>query len=246
MSSGCHERVSGDACSHQETIDDDREGYCVCIECGLVLEQIYQQGELCLKKPLNLLSLREEDEADTFLRDVCSRAEIPPGISQAALSYFRKIRQQLLPHKRKFGYRDVASYALYETLSRVGASRTKREISFYTGCNVARLWDVESLLDLEDTLEDPSDYIGRFCFLLGIKSAEVAKIRRVLCDWTFLEGVTPQCAAAACIFWFCSENNKSITLKKVCEACDVSSANISGIIRKMSTAYKNKISMMRL
>lgn len=245
MPSRCGDRVSGDACSHEKTIDDDREGFCVCLQCGLVLEPIYQQGWSCEAKPLHL-SPREEDEADTFLRDVGSRAEIPQGIVESSLSYFRKIRQQLSPHKRRFNRRDVASYALYETLSREGASRTKREIGFYTGCNVAKLWDVESSLDLEDTLEDPGDYIGRFCFLLGIKNIEIAKIRSVLSDWTFLEGVTPQCAAAASIFWFCSENKKQMTLKRVCEACDVSSANISSIIKRMSAANQSEIAMLRM
>lgn len=244
MSGRRQQCVPSDACTHEKTIDDDRDGYCVCIQCGLVLEPIYLETNPYRGVFVNP-SLWEED-ASIFLRDVCSHAEIPNGIRELALTYFQRIKKRLAARRPKFGWKELAAYSLYETLSREDASRTKKEIGFFTGCQIAKLWDVESALNLEDTLENACDYLDRFCCLLDLTSTEAAKIRHELISWHFLDGVTAQCAAAVAIHWFCVENKKNISLKRICDACDVSPANISSIARRIKPANSIQIKMLNL
>jgi transcription initiation factor TFIIIB Brf1 subunit/transcription initiation factor TFIIB len=185
-------------------------------------------------------------EASLFLQDVCSHAEIPRGILDLSLSYFLNIQKRLGCHKPKFGWKELAAYALYETLSKEGASKTKREIGFFTGCQPTRLFDVESALNLEETLENPCDYIGRFCRLLDMSNTETAKIRAELYHWRFLDGVTAQCAAAVAIHWFCVENKKKMSLRRICDSCDVSPANVSSVSRRLKLSNNDHIKMLRL
>jgi transcription initiation factor TFIIIB Brf1 subunit/transcription initiation factor TFIIB len=163
--------------------------------------------------------------------------------------YFLKIQKNFIsrqPTFRKFGWRDIASYALYETLSREGASRTKREIEFFTGCKTAKLFEIESALALEETLEDPSDYIERYAISLGLSRQDSAKMRSVFSGWDFLHRVSSQCAAAVTIHYFCVENQKKISLKNICLACDVSPGHVANIARRMLAANRSQIKLLKI
>jgi transcription initiation factor TFIIIB Brf1 subunit/transcription initiation factor TFIIB len=233
MSDRREDSVPNYACKHQQTLDDDREGHSVCIQCGLVLEPIYQESEPFRGQLMRTSAV--EGDAAIFLRDIGSHAEISGCIISRSLSYFEKIQQQLENHKPKFKWRELAGYALYEVLSREGASRTKREIGYFTGCPPAKLFDIESALSLEDTLENASDYVARFCIELEMSYAEASQIRAHLTSKHFFDGITAQCGAAAAIYWYCRDNKKNMTLKRICQICDVSPANISKFVKKCST-----------
>ena len=183
---------------------------------------------------MTLLSSKEEDAAVRFLRDVSSLAEIPGGIVDHALSYFRKIQKQLGGRKPNFCWRDLAAYALYETLSREGASKTKREIGYFTSCSPTKLFEIESALNLEDTLENAADYVDRFCIQLEMRYSDASAIKNILTSQKSLfNGITAQCGAAAAIHSYCLGKGRKVTLKKICQVCDVSSPNIRKIMTRM-------------
>jgi transcription initiation factor TFIIIB Brf1 subunit/transcription initiation factor TFIIB len=242
-------RHSQQPCLHQQTIIDDREGDSVCLLCGLVLEVVYQQewrwdrgggggGEAY--SPYENAS----DPTFNFLLDVAAHAEIQKCIVQQTFSYFKKIKIKLEQRTPKFPDRVLASYALYETLSRNNVSRSVQEIEFFTNCNLAKLWAVESALNLKDTLCHPLDYVERFCSQLSIKFTEMKVIKGIVGNMFGLGGIRPQCVVAVVIYLYCREIKHKLALAKICEVCDVSSTNIYAIIRKMKSMYTGKISLL--
>lgn len=226
---------------HRQTIDDDREGHSVCIQCGLVLQPIYQHSASVVFFPA---AYKQQDPVLNFLLDVAAHAEIQRFIIDSSLSYFHKIKIQLQEHKPRFTDLVLASYALYETLSRNHISRTAQEIEFFTQIKLAKLWAVESALNLKDTLNHPLDYVERFCSLLDIEFHEMKIIRGIVGNMFGLGGIRPQCVVAVVIYLRCKETKQKMSLVKICEACDVSSTNIYAIVRKMKKQYSEKISLL--
>jgi transcription initiation factor TFIIIB Brf1 subunit/transcription initiation factor TFIIB len=213
-----------------------------------VLEVVYQQewrsdggrggGEVC--SPYENAS----DPTFNFLLDVAAHAEIQKCFVQQTFSYFNKIKRKLEKRTPKFPDRVLASYALYETLSRNGVSRSVQEIEFFTSCNLTKLWAVESALNLKDTLCHPLDYVERFCTQLSIKFHEMKVIRGIVGNMFGLGGIRPQCVVAVVIYLYCREIKRKMSLATICAVCDVSSTNIYAIIRKMKKTYAGKISLL--
>lgn len=246
MSKPSSRDLQGDVCPHQQTVDDDREGSCVCLQCGLVLEAIYQQPWRQEERDSSEVfsSSGQSDQIKTFLLDVAAHAEISACIVEYTYTYFKKIKRQLENHTPKFTERVLASYALYETLSRNKFSRTVQEISFFTTCSLSKLWAVESALNLKETLNHPLDYVERFCSLLDIKYHEMKIIRGIVGNMFGWGGIRPQCVVAVVIHLYCKETKNKLPLLRICEVCDVSSTNIYAIIRKMKKMYSGKITLL--
>jgi transcription initiation factor TFIIIB Brf1 subunit/transcription initiation factor TFIIB len=138
----------------------------------------------------------------------------------------------------------MASYALYETLSRNQISRTVQEIEFFTNCKSSKLWAVESALNIKETLNHPLDYVERFCRLLDFKYHDIKIINGIVGNMFGWGGVRPQCVVAVVIFLYCKETKNKLSLVKICEICDVSSTNIYAIIRRMKAQYREKVTLL--
>lgn len=241
MSKSRNKDLLGNDCAHRQTIDDDREGNSVCLECGLVLEPIYQP---LWQEAADLSIVERNDPIRTFLLDVAAHAEIPQSIVEYSMSYYNKIKRQLQNHQPKFSEQVLASYALYETLSRNNISRSVQEIEFFTSCKATKLWSVESALNLKETLNHPLDYVERFCNALEIKYQDVKIIKGIVGNMFGLGGIRPQCVVAVVIYLYHKETKNKLPLLKICEICNVSSTNIYAIIRRMKKQYAGKITLL--
>ena len=148
------------------------------------------------------------------------------------------------PPKEKSIIRRVASYALYETLSRHNVPRTASEIQYFTGCDTSLLFKIESSLHLTETLNKPQDFVSRFCSILNLRFRDERRIKSIVENMFGMASIRPHCIVAVAIFLYCKEKNIDCPLKRICETCDVTSTNIYSVIRKMKTLYVNKITLL--
>ena len=80
-------------CAHEETIISP-ENECVCLSCGMVLEQVYH----CMLAN-NQIDECENDDVKNFLLDMCSDIHIPTGIIQSVLDRYKKLSENVLLSK---------------------------------------------------------------------------------------------------------------------------------------------------
>jgi transcription initiation factor TFIIIB Brf1 subunit/transcription initiation factor TFIIB len=237
--SGNNER---NGCPHTETIDDDQQGECICLQCGLVLEPVYQtqvNETRHFNDPEN--DMREIDE---FLKDVGEHAGIPLSIINYTEWYFQKIKKQLLA-KKKFKDKDIASYALYETLCRHKIPRTVQEIIYFTSTTAKQMFAIESELNIKETLNHPLDYCDRFCSLLGIDFWDGKIIKGIVFNMFGLGNVRPQSVVALVVYLYCKEKKLEITLTDICEVCSVSASNIYKLVREnVREPYRSQITLL--
>jgi transcription initiation factor TFIIIB Brf1 subunit/transcription initiation factor TFIIB len=230
--------IGRNECSHSNVVDDEREGTCVCTECGLVLEQLYF--------PCYTSDIDDIDRCKTFLflRDVCSNAFISENIIYYSYTYFKHLKKDQSIISKKFADIAIASFALYETLSRHKNAYTAKEIAYYTGTPCTTLWKIENCLHVTEMLNNPQDFVERYCSSLEIDFYPTKIIKGITGNMYGLGDIRPSCVVAAVIYLYCKEIDEAISMKKICEVCDVSTGNIYKIINRLDKMYKDNISLL--
>ena len=228
------------ACPHSKTIDDDREGQCVCLQCGKVLDQIFQAQS---NEGVPFHDEENNANINSFLLDVGAHAEIPLSILKYAECYFQVIKKQL-QEKKKFKDKELASYALYETLHRHKIPRPMPEITYFCDVNPVKLFAIETALNIKETLCHPLEYSDRFCTLLGLSFWDSKIIKGIVFNMFGFGNVRPQSVVAVVVYLYCKEKEINIPLSQICETCSVSSTNIYKLARKVGEPYNSKITLM--
>jgi transcription initiation factor TFIIIB Brf1 subunit/transcription initiation factor TFIIB len=229
---------SGNDCSHPRSIDDPTEGTCVCIDCGLVLDQLYFEN-------YNFQNERHDfSEIFLFIKDVCGNACLPDNIISYTHTYFKKLKSDSYINERKFSDKTIASYALYETLSRHKLPYTANEIEYFTGTACKLLWKVEDCLHFTEMLNNPQDFVDRYCSSLDIDFYNSKIIKGIVGNMYGLGDIRPSCVVAAVIYLYCKEIKLQMSMKAVCEACFVSTGNMYKIIRRLPDNIANQISLL--
>jgi transcription initiation factor TFIIIB Brf1 subunit/transcription initiation factor TFIIB len=213
------------------------EGECVCTGCGLVLERLYKQSDVATAGKLN----DEHAKIISFLKDICSNACMPEAVTIWTMNYY----YQLLKEKalKNFKKIELASYALYEILSRNKIPRTAKEIEYFTGTQIQILWKIENCLHFSETLNNPQDFVDRYCSLLNIPFYNIRIIKGIVGNMYGMGDIRPNCVVAAVIYLYYKEINEKMSMQTVCEVCCVSTGNMYKIIRNLRKDFVEKISL---
>jgi transcription initiation factor TFIIIB Brf1 subunit/transcription initiation factor TFIIB len=242
MSGGHSQPFSRNECNHSQTVDDEKEGTCVCTECGLVLEQLMFHSAV---------SKGEWSESHKFydvllfLKDVCANACLPEYVISYAYSYFEKLKVDPKINPHIYNNNTVAAYALYETLSRHEIPLMVNEVEYFTGIPAQKIFNLEGCLYFSDTLNNPQDFVERYCVLMGnLTYYDIKIIKGIAGNMYGMGDIRPNTIVAALIYLYSKEVNIKQDMKTICEICCVSSGNVYKIIRSLRQDFSNKISLL--
>ena len=232
-------------CMHKNTADNPECTEHVCYDCGLVLETVYASHSYA-RETSKGLGVQEDNKnsriAKNLASDICSNLHIPYNVESYANWYYEKT---LTPKSvgMRFSISELMAFAIYETLNRFETPRPISEISYAANVEAKRLFKIESRLLLEVAHVSPLHYLSRFCSFLDIPYIQQKSIEKIveqnICFK--MRTVEPKCLAAAAIYVHCNRDWKdrstSISMKHICEVCDVSATNTKKIGAKMSTKF---------
>lgn len=177
-----------------------------------------------------------------FIRNVGENGCMPQGAIAYAEAYYEKIKRQVLPAIRS--RETVAAYAIYEALNRYEVPRMAEEIEYYSGVKIADIFRVEANLTLEISLNNPRHYVQRYCRLLTLDYSFEARAKETVeCMLTFLQlgNLRCNCLVAVAIYLLQRELKKKITLRKICEVCQISATSVHRVIRKLKSEHYQEI-----
>lgn len=186
----------------------------------------------------------KKTEIETFLRDVCAHAEVTQSTQEEALRYYKKIYKILKVDQIRLNQtekRIIMAYSLYETLARLKIPRTANEIAYFTECTTTSLFKIESRLKLSSTFSDPADFVSRFGSYLNLSYQDIRIIRRMTKNMYWMGDAKPNSIVAIAIQLYCEKNNIRISLKEICEKCDISLANMYALLRRIKIQHADKI-----
>jgi len=208
--------------------------------CGLVLEQLllHPVGK---REKYDIVDFRN---VFLFLQDVCANACLPDSIASYAFSYFKTLKKEEKIKQHKYKDNAIATYALYETLSRHEIPRTCNEIEYFTGIPSAIIFNIEGCLYFSDTLNNPQDFVERYCYSLSISYFHIKIIKGIAGNMYGMGDIRPNTVVAAIVYLYCKEANIKQNMKTICEICSVSSGNVYKLIRSLRSDFSRKISLL--
>jgi transcription initiation factor TFIIIB Brf1 subunit/transcription initiation factor TFIIB len=220
-------------CEHKETVDDYSTGDCVCIICGLVIDQCYSDvscGE----------NIRTSAEAiwRTYFLEICANLNLSESVATDCFYLFQRYSKSLV--YKRFRKRDLAAYSLYRTVLNNGVGKTVEEVCLFAGVPTQSVWKIEKEIQLTANEEKPENHVDKFCYFLDLTRRDGAKIRKVLTSNEVLdsvEGCRPQNIAVAVIIIFCETCKIDKTVNFICQTCGVSVSSVRQIVKKL----RNKI-----
>jgi transcription initiation factor TFIIIB Brf1 subunit/transcription initiation factor TFIIB len=240
MSGRCEQNISHDACTHLETIEDDRTGDCVCILCGLVVGQLFYTA---FEEKKNVLQdVNNFKDVNNFIQDVCANCNISRNVADISFQHFQKLKSSIT---KKISNFHLATYAIYDILNQWGIPRPPEEICFYTGTRVNKLFAIKSLIKFSTTTNNPKDYVSRFRSSLGLTYTDAKNIDIIIDEISELLGnLKSTSLVAIAMYLYVKLRKLNITLKKICENCQVSPTSVHRALRSINVSDREKIGKM--
>lgn len=156
-------------CSHEDTIDDVRNGCEVCLQCGQVTSNLmfsYNLEDIAVPS----MTFDNEFQIRNELMDVCSAIYNEGGfiVDQVIANLHRYSKDQemgnlLRINISKHSDRCLLAYVLWETFNQNNVPRSPHEIAYFFNLPVHDVMKAEKTLNIATTFCVPSSYVHRLC-----------------------------------------------------------------------------------
>lgn len=223
-------------CTHTQRLDNDREGESVCVECGLVLEQLYETKQYSEQ---TVLDHAFDSTIYSFISDVCDRGHISLGIRQHSQTLCAKFFQKHPNHckgEKKFA---AAVCAIYTALAEQKNPRSIEEICYFSGVSINAVWNVQKLFKI-DIPDCTANYVDRVCAQIGMAYSDTLVIKKIVHNMSGSCGVKTTTLLASAIYMY----NKTIKLNQICRVCLVTPSSVHKFISRIEPKYRKNISLL--
>ena len=222
-------------CNHLNVVEDFQEGTTVCTDCAFVVKkQLYLPQTFTHRKNV-FENSKKENDANDFLKNVCENVQISNNICVYAINQMKKVN--IHTRNQNFKTNELASYSLYDALNHFDTPRTPEEMSRFTGTTPKTIWKIEKQMRNPYVIgSDATLYVDRLCANMSeLTFRDKQSIKEKIRNSRDFTDVRPTCLVATITHLHCKDQKYNITLKNICEICNVSSSNVHKLIRK-STA----------
>ena len=252
-------------CTHERTVDDEREGNVVCTDCGLVLAPIYLNQIVKINKTDNMYyesnnkqqiftTLLEVPELNTNLKEetneldtLCNKLQLYSVTKTHVLEKWELIKkwffdQKLKDRKRKPSFKKgLIVMAIYETLIELDIPRPMSHLCQDAGVEPKYVWYWIRLYHKnknavhKELILKPTSMSEYFLKPLNLSYNEIKEIN-TLVEKNDILTYAPKTLLASCAYMFLRNNNKqSPSVKKIANLLGISVMSVYRCI----TALKN-------
>ena len=200
-------------CSHRETINDDREGTVVCVNCGFVLSDQLYQSNYCFHE-----NNKEEDQLENKVRDILDKLNLPSCFVVDIMRKYAKME------KRKY----LLEYLVYSTLHDCGFPISIKDISCVTGISDSKIYQLQG--KDESICLQAENLIEKYCTLLNFDYKTYSLIKAEL---PIVEtGHNPLTIIASTIYKYCKRKKIKLSMRKIANVINISTVSIQRYIKK--------------
>ena len=198
-------------CPHLNEIVDHSGGAIVCIDCGLVVSNVFVSN----------FEFYEPKHEDEYILEILSRLQMPEFFKNDILLNLEKI-----PMKQR--KKDNAkAFAIYKTLNELNCGIAIKDICSVTGFTDSEIYNYQS--SNESIIFDPTIQLEKYCILLGLPKDSHSVIKEMI---NFNKtGHNPTTLLATAIYKYCKKNHCDISLEKISKTLNISSVSIKRYIK---------------
>ena len=203
-------------CEHKIETIDYREGHSVCINCGLVLnELVFCENEMFL--PLHTNNHKWQEKA----KDLLDRMNISTRFSENIIKYFES--NYIVKNEKNF------LFSIYSVLNKqLGFVITLKDLYNLTNLKPQKLFSQQP--ENEIIQIEKNDLVDRYCTLLSLPF-EIKTLIKGFVSKHQQSGHAPLTVIAGSIYLICKEQNFKITAKKTASIIGVSPISIQRFVK---------------
>lgn len=205
-------------CGHENVIDDEREGSCVCINCGLVLEsQLFLPGFNEIKYEKKITDIKEIEKNEQ-IRELLHRINLPDFLS-AQIS--RKCEGK---SKKKI------PFYMYQTLNENGCPISMKEVSAVSGFTNSDIYKHQENNNV--IILKPELMLEKYCKILDLNFSAYSVIKEKMLSVS-MSGHSPLTIIGSNIYLYTKNNNLKIPMKKIAKTINISCISIQRYLKKL-------------
>ena len=202
-------------CSHENVVDDERGGCCVCVECGLVLEDklfLPNYNETFLEYNLKTRNKEKEEE----IRELLHRINLPDA-------YLDQIAENCLTKSKK-----KIPYIVYKTLNEDGCPISIKEISAVSGFPDSKIYKDQEKDKI--LISKPELMLEKYCRYFGLNFNSYTVIKEKI-KGSSRSGHNPLTIIGANIYLHSKEVGLKIPIKTIARELKISCISIHRYLR---------------
>lgn len=237
------------SCPHIQTIQDDREGSIVCLECCRVLDNLYSTDMYYyVKSDLKKCEKKEESQRkkeDTENKNFIKMYSVLEEMADKTLHLTNKMLEEVkslyfkLKNEEKlqtFKMEKLLAYCLYNILNINQCSRSTQEIiSFFPNLNnthfIHKIQEIVETLNIIPVISTNSDFSDVICSYLDFSYKEKIKIKYYVEQIEDETDINPNTIIACIIYTYCKQYKIKKSLNEICKVCDVSQSGVYRAIK---------------
>ena len=224
-----------DSCSHENHIVDYRGGGVVCVECGQVIDSVFEERE-------SYLSMEDDEDGRGGLTERESEyvKEMIEGLNLPSKT-FSHIAKKILSMKfGKNASETLMTHCLYITLADMDIPFSVNDVSSVTGINHSKISKNKKCKDSSVVIIKTENILERACSNLSLDFNQYTLIKESIKKSN--TGFNPSTIISAYIYIFCRQNKLNITLKQISNITGISCMSIQRYIKKNELSSRTKIS----
>lgn len=215
-------------CPHSRTVQCEQDGTEICTDCALVLCDVQYKHDFT-----PLVSTKNEEEE--FVIDLCENLHVSRAFAEDSYSIFKTVKQNIDDQGiETFKWKELRAFSLYEALNRNNAGRSPHEISFYSGIDSTKLWNIERALSINVTRLAPHFLVPRICSALDLSYIDEKNISKICEHMYGFSHFRPENVVGAVIKLYCKEKNIKRSTSSICM---YSGATIFSLMQNKDSFY---------
>lgn len=211
-------------CSHENKVDDEREGICVCTDCGLVLEEkLFLPGyneKTCFETLQCVTSTQKELEKKEEIKELLHRINLPDVFS------FQVSKKSL----QKQNSKKSVPFLLYQSLNENGCPISMKEISAVSGMANNKIYKNQEKNEI--IIIKPELMLEKYCNMLNLDFNAYSVIKKQISSHS-KTGHTPLTIIGANIYLYIKNNNLKTSMKLVAKTLNISCISIQRYLKQI-------------
>lgn len=214
-------------CTHERTIITHPENEIVCCDCGMVIEQCYDNFNI---EHLSLVT----DEIDVIvITDLISNAvanlHLPANLIE--ISKNKYCDNRIDASFKKFKNNELACFTLYDEIVKEKIPIFLQDLCKQFNTNERIIWNVQKASETFSNV-DPVSFVSKVCEELDIPYCLQKYIFQTISSLEDISTAKPITICACAIYATTNGLLSNITLEKICEHCRVSKSSVLSLYRK--------------
>jgi len=216
------------SCEHSAKLENWAEGTVVCLDCGLVLDQIFVDGVTHPRQETN----ENLEKMNRLAQEFIFNNMLDESLLQKGADLFSDLfaKHNVELKRIKISEKNMLIYCLIDVMTQEAVPYNVDMMYEQLGGSRKTYWKIFNL-HRSAHLSKPEHFMNYYCWALQLSYKDYSNLMVICTRYEYLD-MQPTCLAAGIVYRYCRDMKKNISMKSVSEVLHVSKQSIQKFLRR--------------